>query len=122
MAKFLHDDVLDGALNIIKNNANLMTVCNAQPTTRTEAITTFKLADVAVATGDFTIANGDTNGRKITCAAKNAVPIDTDGNAQYYALVDATRLLLVSSCDPQQLTAGGTADFPAWKYETASPT
>lgn len=45
MAKSVHDDVLDGALNIIKNNTNIMTVCSSEPTTRTEAVTTYALGD-----------------------------------------------------------------------------
>jgi hypothetical protein len=121
MTKFLHDDVLDGALNIIKNNANLMVACSQAPATRTEAVTTYALADVAMVSGDFTVVNGDTNGRKVTTAAKASVPIDATGNATHYALVDATRLLLVSECTPQQLTSGGTVDFPAWKWETSDP-
>lgn len=121
MAKSVHDDVLDGALNTIKNNANLMVACSAEPTTRTEAVTTYALADVAMASGDFTVANGDTSGRKVTVAAKSAVAIDTTGTATHVALVDATRLLYVTTCTSQALTSGGTVDFPAWDVEIADP-
>jgi hypothetical protein len=102
MAKSVHNDVLDGALNIIKNNATLEIVCSAEPTTRTEAVTTYALADVAVATGDFTASDGDTNGRKLTVAAKNAVAIDVSGNATHLAIVDGSRLLYVTTCTAQQ--------------------
>ncbi len=122
MAKIVHDDFIDGALNILKNNANLETVCSAQPTTRDEAITTYKLADVATAPGDFTVANGDTNGRKVTVGAKSAVPIDTSGDATHIALVDATRLLMVTTCTTQTLTAGNTVNIPAFDDEIADPT
>ena len=121
MAKAAHDDVLDGPGNVI-NDANLMTICSAQPTTRTEAVTTFALADVAMAGGDFTLSDGDTNGRKVRMAAKNAVPVDTSGTATHIALVDGTRLLLVTTCTSQALTAGNTANIPAWDAETADPT
>lgn len=121
MAKSVHDAVLDGAFDIIKNNCNLMTVCSAEPTTRDEAITTFKLADVAMASGDFTILNGDTSGRKVRVAAKNSVPIDTTGTGNHIALVDGTRLLLVTTCTAQALTAGNTVNFPAWDDEIADP-
>jgi len=122
MAKSVHNDVLDGALNIVKNNATLMTVCNAEPLTRAEAITTYALADVAVTGTDFTAADGDTNGRKLTVAAKSAVPIDVSGNATHVAIVDGTRLLYVTTCTAQQLTLGGTVDIPTWKFEIADPT
>lgn len=122
MAKSVHNDVLDGAF-LALDAADIMTACNAQPTTRTEAITTFKLADVAMTpVTDFTISDGDTNGRKVRVATKLAVPIDTTGTATHIALCDATRLLYVTTCTSQALTAGGTVDFPVWDVEIADPT
>lgn len=123
MAKACNDDVLDGMLDIIAL-ADIMTVCNAQPTTRTEAITTFALADVAMTPGDgndFTISDGDTSGRKVEVGAKAGVPVDTSGTATHIALCDATRLLYVTTCTSQVLTSGNTVDFPAWDVEVADP-
>ena len=122
MAKSVHNDFLDGALNILKNNANIMTACSAEPTTRTEAITTYALADVAMAPGDFTVADGDANGRKVTVGAKSAVPVDASGTATHIALCDATRLLMVTTCTSQVLTSGNTVNFPAFDDEIADPT
>lgn len=122
MAKICHDDILDGAFDVL-DQADLMTVCAGQPTTRTEAIATFKLADVAMTPNtDYTKANGDTSGRKVTVAAKSAVPVDTSGTADHVALVDGTRLLYVTTCTSQALTSGNTVNFPAWKVEIADPT
>jgi hypothetical protein len=121
MAKLVHDNVLDAALNYVKNNATLMIVCSTQPTTRAEAVTTYALADVAMTGTDFTVANGDTSGRKVTVGAKSAVPVDATGNAQHIALVDATNLLYVTTCTAQVVTSGNTVDVPAWKIELADP-
>lgn len=122
MAKSAHNDVLDGLLNVL-NDGDLMTACSSEPTTRTEAVTTFKLADVALTPGtDYTISDGDTNGRKARVAAKSAVPIDTSGTATHVAIVDGTRLLYVTTCTSQALTSGGTVDFPVWDVEIADPT
>jgi hypothetical protein len=122
LAKSVHDDVLDGAFDVL-DQADLQTVCSAEPTTRTEAITTFKLADVAMTPNtDYTKANGDTSGRKVTVAAKSAVPVDSSGTATLVALVDATRLLYVTTCTSQALTSGNTVNIPAWKVEIADPT
>ena len=121
MAKSVHDDVLDGAWDIL-DQADTMTVCAGQPTTRTEAVTTFKLADVAMTPNtDYTKANGDTSGRKVTVAAKSGVAVDTSGTGDHVALCDATRLLYVTTCTSQGLTAGNTVNFPAWKAELADP-
>lgn len=121
MGKSVHNDVLDGSHDITAA-ATIMTVCSAEPTTRTEAVTTFALADVAVSGGDFTKADGDTSGRKVTVAAKSGVAVDSTGTATHVALSDATRLLRVTTCTSQPLTAGNTVNFPSHKYEIADPT
>ena len=51
-ATLVHDDVLDGALNIIKNNCTRMVACSTQPTTYTEGNATYALADVTVESRD----------------------------------------------------------------------
>lgn len=66
MAKFIHNDVTDAALGKIATGT-VMTVCSQQPTTRAEAVTTYKLADVTIDSGDFTMGAG-TGGRKVTMA------------------------------------------------------
>ena len=122
MAKTVLDDVLDAALDEI-SLANIMTACDTLPTTRTEAITTYMLADIAMTpVTDFTIADGDTNGRKVTVAEKLAVTVDSTGTAINVALCDGTRLLYVTECTSQLLTATNTVDFPAWDIEIADPT
>jgi len=121
MAKACHNDVIDGALNIVKNNATLMILCSAQPANRTEAVSTYALADVTVSSGDFTVTTGDTSGRKCTVAAKNAVLVDSSGTGTHLAIVDGTRLLYVTTTTSQAVTAGNSVNLPAWDIEIASP-
>lgn len=124
MAKSVNATVLDAALNLIKNNANQMVVCSAQPTTYAEANATYKLASVAMAAGDYTLAAGDTSGRKVTMAAKTGISIATSGTATHIALIDTVNsvLYLVTTCTSQALNTGGTVDIPTWKYEIQNPT
>lgn len=123
MGKAVHDDVLDGALNILKNNATRLTVCSTQPTTYTEANATYALADVTIDSSDFTNADGDTSGRKTTIGAQSAFNVDTSGTAQHIALLDVTnsKLLYVTTCTSQALTAGNTVSTPAFDIEIADP-
>ena len=125
MAKSVADSVLDGALDILKNNVTRQVACSAQPLTYTEANATYALADVTLAGTDFTNANGDTSGRKTTIGAKSAVLIDTSGTATHIALLNVagTALLYVTTCTSQALTANGsnTVNFPAWDIEIADP-
>lgn len=125
MPKTVHDDVLDGSLNVVKNSATRQVVCSAQPTTFAEANATYALADVTMAAGDFTAANGDSSGRKLTVGAKSGVTIDASGTSSHVALLDValSKLLYVTTCSALALTAGGgnTVNFPAWKFELADP-
>ena len=125
MAKSVNNtDILDVALNVIKNNANKMVVCSSQPTTYAEANATYMLANVAMASGDFTLAAGDTSGRKITSGAKSGVSVTNSGTATHVAWIDSTnsKLYIVTTCTSQAINTGGTVDFPAWKYEINQPT
>lgn len=124
MAKTASDAVLDGALTVTATGT-ILNVCSAQPTTRTEAVTTYSLADVVLTAGngngDFVIANGDTSGRKVTVTQQAAIPIDTSGTALFVAVSDATNLLIVTTCTSQALTSGGTVTVPAFDQEIADP-
>lgn len=120
MAKFANDSVMDAALDKIATGT-IMTACSAQPTTRAEAVTTYALADVSLSSGDFTKANGDSSGRKVTIAAKSGVPVDTNGTATHVAICDGSSLLLVTTCTSQALTSGNTVSFPAFNDEIADP-
>ena len=124
MAKAAPDIVMDGALDVIAT-ATKQIACSAQPTTYTEANATYALADIVIDGADFTKANGDTSGRKVTVAAQSGVLIDTSGTATHIALVrtaDST-LIYVTTCTGQALTANGsnTVNFPAWDIEFADP-
>lgn len=123
MAKSVHDDVLDGALNVLKTSATRMVLCSAEPTTYTQGNATYALADVTMASGDFTIANGDTSGRKLTVAAKAAVAVDAAGTGTHIALLDVTnsKLLYVTTTASTAVASGGTVDIGTWKIELADP-
>lgn len=126
MAKSVHDDVLDAALAEVATGTRI-TVCSAEPTTYTEAITDYKLADVTVTAGDgngdFTIADGDTSGRKVSIAEQADVDVDTSGTATHVAIVDVsnTTLLLVTTCNSQAIVDTGTVTIPAFDYEILDP-
>jgi hypothetical protein len=120
MSKFAADSVLDALLDKVATGT-ILTVCSAQPTTRTEAVTTYKLADQVINSGQFAKADGDTSGRKVTIAQQTDVPVDSNGTATHVAICDGTNLLYVTTCTSQVLTAGNTVTVPAWKIEVSDP-
>jgi len=126
MAKWINTDVLDGALNVTKTGTRLC-VCNAQPATYADAITNYKLAIKTIAAGDFTgPAGGDAGGnsRKITVNQQAGITVDLGGTALFIAVCDSvnSKLLLVTTCTSQVVTAGNTVTIPAFKEEIADPT
>lgn len=124
MGKSVHNDVLDAALSYISSNATRISVCSTEPTTFTEATSTYKLAIKTISGTDFTgPADGDSNGRKIASNAHNGITVDSSGDAQHIALCDFgnSKLLYVTTCTLQAVTAGNTVNIPAWDVEIADP-
>lgn len=120
MAKAASATYIDGAHNVIKANAGTITytLCSAQPTTRTEAVTTFMLASTTLdKTTEITLANGDVSGRKMTISAKTGVSVTNTGTGNHVAVCDASNLLFVTTVTPQAVSAGGTVDIGSWKNE-----
>lgn len=119
MAKFASEDVLDGALNVVRG-ATRMVAVSGQPASFAVA-DAGRLAEAALAGGDFVIAAGDVSGRKVTIAAKAGLPVIAAGTADHVALLDATRLLYVTTCPAQALPAGGTVSIASWAVEVGAP-
>lgn len=123
MAKSVGQAVLDAALNAIKNGSNRLVVCAGQPTSYAD-VTTRRLAEVAIAAGDMTLAAGDVSGRKVTFAAKAGINITANGTADHIVACNsaASTVDVITTCTSQALNTGGTVDVPAWKYEINNPT
>lgn len=119
MAKIVDNSVLDAALTEIAT-ATRMTLCSAQPANYA-GIAAVALSDAVMSGGDYTNANGDTSGRKVTVGAKSAQDVDASGTGNHVALDDGTTLLYVTTCTDIAVTSGGTVDFPAWDIEIADP-
>lgn len=123
MAKAIPDAVLDLLLAGIAAGTRLV-VCSGQPA-NFAGIAAVALADVALTAGngngDFTIANGDTSGRKLTVAQQANIAIDSSGDATHVSIDDGTNLLAVTTCSTQTLTSGGTVTVPAFDIEVSDP-
>lgn len=121
MAKKVDNTVLDGAFAIV-DNAIRMAVCSSEPANYA-AIAAATLAQATVSGADFTAADGDTSGRKVTVAAKTAISITSSGTATHVVLHDNSSVLLyATTCTSQALVSGGTVDIGSWKIEIADPT
>jgi len=127
MPRAVHNDVLDAALNVIKNACTAITFCAGQPTTYAEATTTpgaggKALVQRAAIPGDFTLADGATGGRSLT-SAELTDTVDVTGTGDHVAFVDAgtSRLLYVTTASSQPVTAGGSFAFPPIEINLGDP-
>lgn len=129
MAKFANDLIMDAALDFLINNASQLVVCAGQPASYSDATTDNgsggnALGEASLASGDFTKANGDTSGRKVTVAAKTGISVDAGGTADHVAIIDDSnsRLLHVTTLSSSQsVSAGGTMDTQAYDEEIQDP-
>lgn len=129
MTKSVSDTVLDQTLGFLKTQIDKMVVTETAPTTYASAVAQKgaggnMLAEVAMASTDFTLADGDVSGRKVTVGQKAGVTVLQTGVANHVALVNtaASRLDYVTEATSQNLTSGNTLTFNAWDIEIADPT
>jgi hypothetical protein len=117
MSKFINDLVMDAALNYIKDGNTIISACGTQPTTSAEATAvTHSLGTLAYATTNFTLGNGDTSGRKITCGAAT-IPVLASGTVDHVAFCNTGTLFAVGTCAPTAVTSGGTIIIAAFDLD-----
>lgn len=120
MAKSVPDAVMDVLLDEIATS-NRMDVTSD---TNTPSDLTNSLANVTMASGDFTKSQGDAGAgsRKLAIAAKSGVPVTANGTPHHVVLsVGGTTFKLITTCSGPDLTTGSNVDFPDWKYELGVP-
>lgn len=119
----LADEVLDGAVNYIDTNCENLYLCSQEPTTFTEAATTYKLATKAsptIAVG----ADRTGGGRQVTISAITDGTVNTTGTATHYALTDDSASLLLATealASSQALTSGNTFTLTAFEIGVPDP-
>lgn len=117
---FVSDEVTDVQLQYIADNGDKLVLCNALPTTYAEAVTTYALASISgLTSGDYTLANGDVSGRKLTLAAQTGLTVAVKGLTSVAAIVDTlnSKLLLYAPCNNVTLYVGNTTNTTALEYE-----
>lgn len=127
MAKFAHADVLDGGLNAIKNVATKMILVSAYAAGDSYAtVQANKLAEVTMASADFTLSSSGSNRVLTTAAGKSATATAgaagtpnlhiafTDGSAKVLWVTDETT--------DQAIVLGNPVNFPVLSYNSNQPT
>jgi hypothetical protein len=131
MAKLVHDNVLDAALQYLEDNVDFISVCEGAPTTyehghSNKGTATGKVlasSSTPTFTGPInTVAAG--GGRQTTVDEEATITVDVSGTADHVALckTGTTLLLYVTTCTSQALTAANTVTIPAWIIAISDPT
>jgi len=104
---FLNDYVLENGLTVLDTEADALVICSAEPTTYTEANTTYKLGTKSSPT--ITIADGASSGRTANVAAITDGSISATGTATHWAIIDTvnSRLLAAGSLSSSQAVTNG---------------
>lgn len=102
MSIFIPNATLDTLLNEIATCTQLDILSDT--TTPTDLTNT--LANVALNAGDFTIADGDIDGRKLTIATKIDIPITATGTAKHVVLSLGGTIKYITTCTDLALDYG----------------
>lgn len=111
---YLNDNAFDNGLAWVISNGTRVDICSTEPTTYAEATSTYTLGNKASLTMDA-ISNGATDGRKTATPAITDGSVSGTGTAAYYAITDATSVLVATGTltSSQAVTSGNTFTLDA---------
>lgn len=128
MAKWVHADVLDNGLNAIKNNCNKMALISTYSAGDSYATVNGNiLAEVAMASGDFTLGTSGSNRTLTTASGKQDTSANASGGGapMHIAFLDTVNskvLWVTEETSDQTITALNPVNFPALVYTAQQPT
>lgn len=119
MSKSAPDASLDPNLDEIATCTQMDLVSDSStPTNLTNSLASVSLTP-GDGNGDFTIADGDSGGRKLTITAKPGTTVTTPGTARHVVLSLSGTIKYVTTC--VETAIAGTVDIPAWKITFGDP-
>lgn len=123
---FLDSAVLDSGLSQLSGiSSPVLHICHTEPTTRANALT-YSVGNKAGLTIGAPAARSP-NGRKVTVAAITGGSITststgTSDDAQYWAIIDGSKLWAAGSlASSQMVTSGNTFDLSAFDIGIPAP-
>lgn len=125
MADLLHDDIFDTGLTQLTTVVENLYICSSQPTTFTEASSTYKLGTKASPTITGPTDGGAGGGRQVTVSAISDGVVDSNGDAAWFALCDdSLSKLLVSGnlAGTVSVVTGSPFTLTAFNIQIPDPT
>jgi|LakWasMet28_LOW6_FD_contig_111_136329_length_5997_multi_4_in_0_out_0_10 hypothetical protein len=127
MSKYHHPDVLDNGLSRIKTNTQRVALIKNYTAGDSYATVTGNIvAAAAISSGEFTLADQGTLGRKVTLTAKapTATATSTGTDDLHFALLDDASSKVLAVTDEttnQAVTTGNTVNIPALVFNFNQP-
>ena len=127
MAKWANADVLDNGPNYIKTNCNKLALISSYTAGASYAtVNAAILAEVTMATGDFTLGASGSDRTLTTAAGKQDASANASGGSasNHLAFVDTTNskvLWVTEETSGQAVTAGNPVTFPSLVYTSKQP-
>lgn len=123
MAAYLNDRVYDNGLTVLDTEASHLYINSTQPTTYTEAITTYALGVKATPTVGAPAAKAG-GGREVTVSAITDGTVSGTGTAGFFSLVDSTNSRLLAAgplSATQAVTSGNTFTLTSFTIGVPGP-
>lgn len=127
MAKWANADVLDNGPNYIKTNCNKQALISSYTAGASYAtVNAAILAEVTMATGDFTLGTSGSDRTLTTAAGKQDASANAGGGSasNHVAFVDTINskvLWVTEETSGQAVTAGNPVTFPSLVYTSKQP-
>lgn len=127
MAKYAHPDVLDNGPAYIKANCNKVALVSAYTAGDSYAtVNAAILAEAAMTSADFTLADSGTDRALTTAAGKTDASANASGGSasNHIAFLDTANskvLWVTEETSGQAITAGNPVSFPSLTYTAKQP-
>ena len=109
------DATYDAMLDTVADNVDRVDVCTTEPTTHTEATSTYSVGNYTLTTGDgggdWVIAAGDTSGRKLILQAQSGNNGTGTGAANFVAFTKTTGSVFYGCIDGDGDTVNNGSPF-----------
>lgn len=129
MPKWVHPDVLDQGTNKIKTDADRLHLIKAySPGDSYATVVANSVADVAMASGDYTLGDGASGARTLTTASGKTSNATANSGATpdlHLAFVDTVNsevLWVTDETSDQVITSGNPVNYPSAVYTVSQPT
>ena len=120
---YLNDRVLDNGLAVLDTEANRMDICSSEPTSYSEATSTYTLGNkTSISIGSPEARSP--SGRKVVVAEITGGSVTGTGTAAYWAITDTSnsRLLAAGSLSSSQaVTSGNTFSLASFEIGIPGP-